>query len=248
MQGDAGTGKTRVLGPIVRGIELAGGSVFACAPSAKATEELRQRVASNAQTLQQLLVNETLQEQCRGKVIVVDEAGLISSRQMSDLCKIARKHGNRVILVGDTKQHNSVQAGDAFRALQQYGQLQVVQLTEIQRQKNAQLRKGVSLLADKKAHAAFQAFDRIGAVKEIPDAEKLFRAAAEDYVRTVQKVAKYLRVSLKTIFNLRKRGLPYVQLGGAVRFVPHEIKDYLAKSRGLSSHRLRQIARTGATG
>ena len=62
---------------------------------------------------------------------------------------------------------------------------------------------------------------------------------------TTERVAKYLHVSLKTVFNLRKRGLPYVQLGGAVRFVPQEIRDYLVTSRGLSSHRLRQIARKG---
>jgi excisionase family DNA binding protein len=62
---------------------------------------------------------------------------------------------------------------------------------------------------------------------------------------TTERVAKYLHVSLKTVFNLRKKGLPYVQLGGAVRFVPQEIRDYLVSSRGLSSHRLRQIARKG---
>ena len=60
---------------------------------------------------------------------------------------------------------------------------------------------------------------------------------------TTERVAKYLHVSFKTVFNLRKKGLPYVQLGGAVRFVPQEIRDYLIESRGLASHRLRQIAR-----
>jgi len=62
---------------------------------------------------------------------------------------------------------------------------------------------------------------------------------------TTPEVAKYLHVSLKTVFNLRKKGLPFVQLGGAVRFVPQEIKDYLVNSRGMSSHRLRQIVRKG---
>ena len=64
---------------------------------------------------------------------------------------------------------------------------------------------------------------------------------------TTKEVARHLRVSLKTVFNLRKRGLPYVQLGGAVRFVPHEIAAYLANSHRLSAHRLRQIVRKGAT-
>src|ERR1700689_3304944 len=63
---------------------------------------------------------------------------------------------------------------------------------------------------------------------------------------TTKEVAKHLHVSLKTVFNLRKKGLPFVQLGGAVRFVPQEIKDYLVNSRTLSLHRLRQIARKGA--
>ena len=62
---------------------------------------------------------------------------------------------------------------------------------------------------------------------------------------TTERVAQYLHVSLKTVFNLRKKGLPYVQLGGAVRFIPQEIKDYLVTNRGLSAHRLRQTVRKG---
>jgi excisionase family DNA binding protein len=65
---------------------------------------------------------------------------------------------------------------------------------------------------------------------------------------TTQEVARFLHVSLKTVFNLRKRGLPYVQLGGAVRFVPQEIRDYLTRSRGLSSHRLRKMIRNREVG
>jgi len=60
---------------------------------------------------------------------------------------------------------------------------------------------------------------------------------------TTREVAEFLRVSAKTVFNQRKKGLPFVQVGGAVRFVPQEIKDYLANSRRSSLHRLRQIIR-----
>ena len=69
--------------------------------------------------------------------------------------------------------------------------------------------------------------------------------ASDDQLWTTEQVGKYLHVSLKTVFNLRKKGLPYVQLGGAVRFVPQEIKDYLVTNRGLSAHRLRQTVRKG---
>ena len=69
--------------------------------------------------------------------------------------------------------------------------------------------------------------------------------ALDDQLWTTEQVGKYLHVSLKTVFNLRKKGLPYVQLGGAVRFLPQEIKDYLVTNRGLSAHRLRQVVRKG---
>jgi len=67
----------------------------------------------------------------------------------------------------------------------------------------------------------------------------------DDELWTTPQVARYLQVSLKTVFNLRKRGLPFVQLGGAVRFVPQEIRDYLVTHRGLSMHRIRQAIRKG---
>jgi excisionase family DNA binding protein len=68
---------------------------------------------------------------------------------------------------------------------------------------------------------------------------------SDDRLWTTEQVGKYLHVSLKTVFNLRKKGLPYVQLGGAVRFLPQEIKDYLVTNRGLSAHRLRQVVQKG---
>ena len=63
---------------------------------------------------------------------------------------------------------------------------------------------------------------------------------------TSKRVAQYLHVSLKSVFNLRKQGLPFVKVGGAVRFVPQEIKDHLLINRGLATHRLRQIVRKGS--
>jgi excisionase family DNA binding protein len=69
-------------------------------------------------------------------------------------------------------------------------------------------------------------------------------AAVQD-LWTTREVAKFLHVSIKTIFNLRKKGLPFVYVGGAVRFEPQKIKDYLANSRRLASHRSRQIVCKG---
>ena len=67
----------------------------------------------------------------------------------------------------------------------------------------------------------------------------------DDKLWTTEDLAEFLRVSVKTIFNLRKRGLPFLQVGGNVRFDRQEIKEYLAKNRRLASHRLRRIIRQG---
>ncbi len=195
LQGDAGTGKTTCLRPVVAGIEAAGGRVFGCAPSASATDVLRRELTPEADTLQQLLVSESLQQKLRGSVIVVDEAGLMSARQMRDLCRLAAVNQNRLLLVGDTKQHSSVEAGDALRCLQQYANAPVFRLTEIRRQKDPGYRNAVALLADGKAREAFDAFERLGAVKEIKHTRTLLRLAADDYVRTLAAGKSCLAIS-----------------------------------------------------
>jgi conjugative relaxase-like TrwC/TraI family protein len=195
LQGKAGTGKTRTLREIVRGIEMAGKDVFACAPSSGATEVLRKELTIKADTLQQLLINTDLQQRMRNKVLIVDEAGLISTEQMRDLSRVAMENNNRIILTGDTGQHNSVQAGDALRAMQTYGKVRTAHLTDIRRQRDPRFRKAVSLLADKKAYQAFELFTRLGAVKEISDPKTLIALAAQDYIHTVEQGKSCLVIS-----------------------------------------------------
>ena len=195
LAGDAGTGKTTCLKALVAGIEQAGAKVFGCAPSSGAAEVLRQELTPQADTLQQLLVNETLQRAVRDRVLLADEAGLISARQMRDLCRLAAANGNRVILVGDVKQHSSVEAGDALRCLQKFAEVPVFRLTQIRRQRSPRYREAVAQLARGDAFAAFNHFARLGAVKENPDENALLRLAANDYVMRAQLKESCLAIS-----------------------------------------------------
>ncbi|OAM87136.1 conjugal transfer protein [Termitidicoccus mucosus] len=195
LAGDAGTGKTNSLKSVVAGIEQAGGRVFGCAPSSGAADVLRQELTTHADTLQQLLVNESLQRATRDRVLLVDEAGLISVKQMRDLCWLAAANGNRVILIGDIKQHSSVEAGDALRCLQKFAQVPVFRLTQIRRQRSPQYRRAVALLAKGDAFGAFNHFSRLGAVKEIPQEDVLFQTAASAYVAHVRRAESCLAIS-----------------------------------------------------
>jgi ATP-dependent exoDNAse (exonuclease V) alpha subunit len=142
-----------------------------------------------------LLVNEKLQEQVSGRTLLVDEAGLLSVRQMHELFLIAERQKCRVVLVGDVKQHHSVEAGDALRALQKYAGLDTIRLREIHRQKEAEYKKVVKLLADKKPGAAFTKLDRLGGVREEKDWAKLLNQAAASYVDKIAKGQSCLAIS-----------------------------------------------------
>lgn len=195
LEGDAGTGKTTCLKQVVAGIESQGTRVFGCAPSSGATEVLRRELTAEADTLQMLLANPELQAAIRGRVLLVDEAGLISVNQMRDLCRLAERGGHRLLLVGDPKQHSSVEAGDALRCLQEFTDVPVFRLTEIRRQRNPAFRQAVALLARGNAAAAFDRFDRLGAVHAASDETALWEKAADDFVRTVQSGQSCLAIS-----------------------------------------------------
>jgi conjugative relaxase-like TrwC/TraI family protein len=195
LQGDAGTGKTRSLRTVVAGIEQSGGQVFGCAPTAGAADVLRRELTPAADTLQHLLTNQILQQEIRGRVLLVDEAGLLSVRQLRDLCRLAARHNHRLLLVGDVKQHASVEAGDALRCLQDYTRVPVVHLHRIRRQIDPRFREAVTCLARGDAAGAFRRFDDLGAVRELNSAAALHAAAADDYVRTLASGKSCLAIS-----------------------------------------------------
>jgi ATP-dependent exoDNAse (exonuclease V) alpha subunit len=104
--GDAGTGKTTVLTAIEGAHLAAGGKRFvALAPTTRAREAMVNSGFAGADTVQRFLVSEPLQAQAIGRVVLVDEAGLLSTQQLDQLTKIAYDRRARVLLVGDTKQH-----------------------------------------------------------------------------------------------------------------------------------------------
>jgi len=185
MRGPAGAGKTTMMQEAVPAIEAGGHKVFTFAPSAESSRgTLRQEGFGNAQTVAHLLKNEALHIQVRGQVLWIDEAGLLSARQMHGIFQLAEKQDCRVILSGDTAQHTSVERGDALRLLEKYAGLKPAELTEIRRQKNEQYREVVRDLAKGDAQRGFEKLDQMGAIKELPEDER-YKHLAKDYADTL---------------------------------------------------------------
>jgi hypothetical protein len=79
VRGVAGSGKTTMLDQAVLAIaELSGLDVMAFAPSASATEVLRNQGPKTAATVQKLLADPELQRLATGKILLIDEAGFLS--------------------------------------------------------------------------------------------------------------------------------------------------------------------------
>jgi len=72
----------------------------------------------------------------------VDEAGFLSVRQMLELQEFAVEHNCRLVLTG-SKQHHSVQSGDALRILERSGVIAQAALTKIHRQRIPELRAAI---------------------------------------------------------------------------------------------------------
>jgi conjugative relaxase-like TrwC/TraI family protein len=194
IRGGAGTGKTSLMQEAVAGIESGGHKVFVFAPSADASRGvLRAEGFERADTVARLLLDERLQEEVRGQVVWVDEAGLIGTRTMAHLFDLARRLDARVILSGDRGQHGAVERGAALALLEKEAGLVPAEVKDIQRQKGA-YKQAVQLLAEGRTAAGFRELDALGWVKKVDD-EHRDRMLAHDYVETIEAGKSVLIVS-----------------------------------------------------
>lgn len=189
--GGAGTGKTHLLTSFVRTLRENGQDVFVCAPTTQAVDVLRRDGFVEAQTLQRLLQDETLQQAIKGKVLLVDEASLLSVGQMHDLFSLSKRARCRVVLSGDIRQHHSVEAGDSLRVLAVHTQLHSAQLDEILRQKPKSYREAVAAVAAGRIADGYSQLNRLGAIVETQDHVQLIT----EYVDSVRRKRSALIVS-----------------------------------------------------
>lgn len=196
IRGGAGTGKTTMMKETVAAIESNGQKVFTFAPSAEASRGVLRTDAGfvNAETVEALLQSAKLQEQIRGQVIWIDEAGLLSVRALARVAALAEKQKCRIIVSGDTAQHRAGERGDALRILEKHADLQAAELKEIRRQ-NADSHKAI--VADLRAgdlERAFTRLNKLGMLREFGPEDR-HEALAADYVAAVEKGKSALVIS-----------------------------------------------------
>jgi conjugative relaxase-like TrwC/TraI family protein len=182
IQGFAGSGKTTTLTAIRSAAENQGYQVEGFAPTSRAARQLNE-AGIEARTLQGFLAR-TIDPDVgeRKHFYLVDESSLASTNQMREfLSRIGRY--DRVLLIGDIRQHQGVEAGRPFEQLQEAG-MRTAKLDEIIRQKDPALKSAVELLATGQVSDALDALQQQGRVKEIPNAEERFYTIAKCYVES----------------------------------------------------------------
>ncbi|SEG71602.1 conjugative relaxase domain-containing protein, TrwC/TraI family [Bryocella elongata] len=181
LQGRAGSGKTSVLSLIREGAEQNGYAVKGFAPTSRAAKQLRD-AGIQADTLQRFLAGGSLQaadDPANKHLYMVDESSLASTQQMRDfLNKIGPQ--DKVLLIGDTRQHQGVDAGKPFEQLQEAG-MKTAQLDQIMRQKDPALLKAVEHLSNNETALGVEMLSQRGRIKEIVDPQQRVSAIAKEY-------------------------------------------------------------------
>jgi len=162
--GYAGTGKSAMLGVARQAWEAEGYRVQGAALSGIAAEGLEAGSGISSRTLASLEWGwKAGRDQLTSRdVLVVDEAGMVGSRQMERVLSVARQAGAKVVLVGDPEQLQAIEAGAAFRALaERHG---AVEISAVRRQHEPWQREATRELATGRTGVALGRYERAGMV------------------------------------------------------------------------------------
>lgn len=156
--GMAGTGKTTMLKAAADAWREAGFFVQGAALAGKAAEGLTAEAGIESATIAKTIFDwdSGRKPLTKKTILVVDEAGMVGTRQMAQIIEETETAGAKLVLVGDARQLQPIDAGGPFASIAK--RVGEVTMTEIIRQEEGWARQAVHDLADGKAGKALRAF------------------------------------------------------------------------------------------
>jgi Ti-type conjugative transfer relaxase TraA len=248
--GHAGTGKSVMLGVAREAWAAAGYEVKGAALSGIAAENLESGSGIASRTIASM---EHGWEQGRDlltsrDVLVIDEAGMVGTRQLARVLSHATEVGAKVVLVGDPQQLQAIEAGAAFRSIhERHGGAEI---SEVRRQREDWQRDATGYLATGRTGHALAAYRSRGMVHEAqtreqargelierwdhdrkasPDKSRIILTHTNDEVRALNEVA---RERMRTAGDLGHEVGVAVE-GGARDFASGDRVMFLQNERGL---------------
>jgi ATP-dependent exoDNAse (exonuclease V) alpha subunit len=225
LDGIAGAGKTTTLFVIREGAEAEGYTVEGFAPTSRAAQKLAE-AGIETSTLQKHLTRGQQPDTGEKRLYVLDESSLASTRQVHEF--VNRLHLNdRVLLVGDRRQHEPVEAGRPFAQLQDAG-MKTVKLEEIVRQKDPELKKVVEQLARGEVREAVHSLDRQGRVHEIQGHDERIAAIAKEYAKSPENTL-VISPDNRSRVEINERIHTELQRSGLVSGEEHRIRTLVPR-------------------
>jgi len=183
LQGGAGTGKTTALSALRQAAEREGYEVRGFAPTTRATQQLSES-GIQTETLQRFLRRRQEAPNSHNRLFVLDESSLASTKNVHTF--FARLEAqDKVLLVGDIKQHQAVEAGSPFEQFQKHG-METAKLNKIVRQRDPRLRQVVKKLSVSQVREAIESLHRQGRIVEVAADERRLLAIADTYCKSPQ--------------------------------------------------------------
>jgi Ti-type conjugative transfer relaxase TraA len=209
--GYAGTGKSTMLGVARAAWEASGYRVRGAALSGIAAEGLEAGAGIESRTLASLEHG-----WAKGRdpltsrdVLVVDEAGMVGSRQMERVLSAARNAGAKVVLAGDAEQLQAIEAGAAFRAVAE--RVGSVEITTVIRQQEAWQREATRELATGRTTGALARYEAAGMVQASSTREEAraalvagWDAARQERGKASQMILAYTRDDVRALNELAR--------------------------------------------
>ncbi|MCK7615737.1 Ti-type conjugative transfer relaxase TraA [Roseibium sediminicola] len=181
--GRAGAGKTTMMKAARQVWEANGYQVVGAALAGKAAEGLEKEAGIASRTLASWQLSwgrgEGLPDS--RSVFVIDEAGMVDSRQMSVFVEMVAKAGAKLVLIGDAEQLQPIEAGAAFRSLTD--RTGYAELGTIYRQREQWMRDASMDLARGNVAKAIHAYQANGHVISMPLKDQVFGNLIDDWSR-----------------------------------------------------------------
>lgn len=181
--GRAGAGKTTMMKAAREAWESGGYRVVGGTLAGKAAEGLEKEAGITSRTLSswELRWRQDRDRLDEKTIFVLDEAGMVSSRQMALFVEAVSKAGAKLVLVGDPDQLQPIEAGAAFRAITE--RIGYAELGLIYRQREIWMRQASSDLAGGRIGAALAAYDDAGMVRTEWSREEAIASLISDWNR-----------------------------------------------------------------
>ncbi|HBV0869500.1 TPA: Ti-type conjugative transfer relaxase TraA [Klebsiella pneumoniae] len=236
--GDAGTGKSFGMRVAREAWEAAGYNVRGCALAGKAADELENGSGIESRTIHSLEA-----QWARGKnllssndVLVIDEAGMVGSRQLFRVLKAAQEAGAKVVLLGDDKQLSAIEAGAGLRGITKH--VRPAELKQIRRQSQDWARAASMEAARGDMRKTLDAYNERGYVRISDTLDEAKQRAAADYLADREKggssvILSYVNRDVSDLnAAVREQRKAAGELQGEIEFMTERgIKSFAAGDR-----------------